>query len=78
MGVEDACARETCVATEAYDLWMITDSPDAKYNWYRAVRHKGLHVLGVPAGRIASPSPSFSFSLQCIVKHGRSWQALHG
>ena len=44
MGVEDACARETRVATKAYDLWITTGNPDATYNWYRAVRHTGLHV----------------------------------
>ncbi len=33
MGVEDACARETRVATKAYDLWIATGNPDAKYNW---------------------------------------------
>jgi hypothetical protein len=44
MGVEDACARETRVATKAYDLWITTGDPDATYNWYRAVRHTGLHV----------------------------------
>ena len=47
MGVEDACARETRVATKAYDLWIATGNPDATYNWYRAVRRTGLHVPGV-------------------------------
>ncbi len=47
MGVEDACARETRVATKAYDLWIATGNPDATYNWYRAVRRTGLHIPGV-------------------------------
>jgi hypothetical protein len=47
MGVEDACARDTRVATKAYDLWIATGNPDATYNWYRAVRRTGLHVPGV-------------------------------
>ncbi len=47
MGVEDACARETRVATKAYDLWIATGNSDATYNWYRAVRRTGLHVPGV-------------------------------
>ncbi len=38
-GVEDACARETRVATKAYDLWITTGNPDAKYYWYH-----GLHA----------------------------------
>jgi hypothetical protein len=42
MGVKDACAREARVATKAYDLWIATGSPDATYNWYRAVRRTGL------------------------------------
>ncbi len=41
MGVEDACARETRVATKAYDLWIGTGNPDATYNWYRAVVVRG-------------------------------------
>ncbi len=33
-GVEEACGREACVATKAYELCMGTDSSDEKYNLY--------------------------------------------
>ncbi len=53
MGVEDACARETRVATKAYDLWITTGNPDATCNSYRAV----CSALS------ASPSPILSGEL---------------
>jgi hypothetical protein len=58
MGVEDACARETRVATKAYDLWIATGNPDAKYNWYRAVRHTGLHVPRVQPPAVFFVNPA--------------------
>ncbi len=73
MGVEDACARETRVATKAYDLWIATGNPDKKCNWYRAVRRMGLHVPGVPADSCFDiPKP-----LRVLLPRGRTSSQHH-
>jgi hypothetical protein len=78
MGVEDACARETRVATKAYDLWIATGNPDATYNWYRAVRRTGLHIPGVQPPAVFFVNPATVVRVPATRSHAVPTQQVQG